>query len=209
MKMKQLKILGLMVVAAAALMATVGATTASATDTALCEEKTTNVGGLPVCEGGHLYPLNTTINAELETFILIQTPLGNIECSESTLRFWTEDDTEEPLGAVVETLWFKCFEATLTTVNKGTIDIDIIDTPAWTHNGTLTFTGTEIKVAKWGQECTYKIGHGGTLTGGAVATIDFKGTLTKTAGGVFCPGQNVTFTGFYKITSPQPLWVSR
>ena len=206
--MKQLKILGLMVVAAAALTATVGATTASATDTALCEEKTTNVGGLPVCEGGHLYPLNTTINAELETFILFQSSLGNIECAESTLRFWTEDDTEEPLGAVVENFWIKCFGATITTLAKGTIDINIIDTPEWTHNGTLTFTATKIEVEKWGLKCIYTFSHGGTLTGGAAATIDFKGTATKVGGEIFCPGQ-LTYTGFYKVTSPQPLWVSR
>jgi hypothetical protein len=48
--MKQLKILGLTMVAAAALMAFVGAGTAAATPTALCKVPTTP-GGLPICEG--------------------------------------------------------------------------------------------------------------------------------------------------------------
>jgi hypothetical protein len=97
MKMRKLKILGLMVVAAAVLMATLGATTASATETALCKEKTT-FDGLPRCEGGHLYKAGQIIHAVSETFVLIEAPWGNIECEESTIEASTEKATGIPLG---------------------------------------------------------------------------------------------------------------
>ena len=93
---------------------------------------------------------------------------------------------------------------------KGTLDIEIIDLPVWTHNGTLTLTGTQIRIL-WtfsGDECIFDAGHTGVLTGGAMATIDWAGTLTKTAGNLGCPEGNATWNGAYTVTTPEPLWVS-
>ena len=214
--MKQLKILGLMAVAAAALMATAGAGTASATPTALCKAPTTPAG-LPICEGFHLYPAGTNVHAVLEegTKLNIATPAGVVECRTATLDVITEQQTAKPLGAIVNALTFgECEDegepVDVTTVKNGTLDIEIIDLPFWTHNGTLTLTGTEIRVLwTWkGAECFYDPGHTGVLTGGPMATIDWVGTLTKTGGNLLCPEGNANWNGAFTVTSPEPLWVS-
>lgn len=169
---------------------------------------------LPRCDGEqHLYFKGQKIHAVSETFLLFETPFGNIECEEATIQVSTEQTTATPLGAKVEALTFgkggKCGAYTVTTLEPGKLDIEIIDLPAWTHNGTLTFTGTKIKAVNvFGIECIYTIGDAGTLTGGAPATIDFKGTATKVGGSMLCPAGNVNFIGFFKVTTPEPLWVS-
>jgi hypothetical protein len=214
--MKKLKTLALAVVAVAALMATVGAGSAAATETALCKQPTTP-GGLPRCEGNHLWAANTRIHAELEvgTKLMIPTPNGVVECNKSTLEAFTEQVTWKPLGANVTALNFEeCEDAgepvDVEAIRKGTLDIELIDLPEWTHNGTLTLTGTEIRV-KWtltGDECFYDPADVGTLTGGVMATIDWAGPLTWTGGNLGCIPGNASWNGFYTVTSPEPLWVS-
>ncbi len=213
--MKQLKILGLAVVAAAALMAFVGTGTASATFTSLCKAPTTNEAGLPICEGEHVYPANTRIHAELQagSRLNLATGLGVVECAQSTLEAFTEQKTEIPLGANVTAFNFGgCFngpeEVEVKTINPGTLDIEIIDLPNWTHNGTLTFTRTEVTVffKKLGLDCIFAPGDSGTLTGGPMATIDFSGNWPRVGGGMLCP-PNANVTGAYTVTSPEPLWV--
>ncbi|HEU5061812.1 MAG TPA: hypothetical protein VFT79_01520 [Solirubrobacterales bacterium] len=205
--MKLLKALALAAVAAAALMATVGAGSAAATETALCNSPTTNLG-VPVCANQHLWEAGTVVHAASETFLVIETDLGTLECEESTIKVATEKTTAKPLGAKVESLTFsKCGEATITTVEPGTLDITIIDVPAWTHDGTLTFTGTKIKVVTFGLECSYALGHAGRLTGAETATIDLAGTATKIGGSFFCPAQ-ARYLGFYKVTESPPIYVS-
>ncbi|HEU5061810.1 MAG TPA: hypothetical protein VFT79_01510 [Solirubrobacterales bacterium] len=214
--MKHLKIVVLAAVAATALMATVGAGTASATLTALCKQPTT-IGGLPTCEAPHLYPAGTRVHAELEagTKFILATPVAVVECGKSTLDVTTEQATAIPLGATVNAFTFgECEggggEVEITTVKNGTLDIELIDLPEWTHNGTLTFTGTEIKVffKALGIECRYAPGHAGTLTGGQMATIDFDNTVWPRIGGSFLCGGNGNAAAAYTVTSPEPLWVS-
>lgn len=214
--MNKIKVLGLALMAVAALMATVGAGAATATPTALCKAPTTP-NGLPICEGFHLYPAGTNIHAVLEagTKLNIATPLGVVECNQSTLAATTEQQTEMPLGAIVNALTFgECEDAgeevEVVTLKNGTLDIEIIDLPVWTHNGTLTLTGTQIRVF-WkltGAECRYAPAHTGVLTGGAMATIDWAGNLTKVGGNLLCPEGNANWNGAYTVTSPEPLWVS-
>jgi hypothetical protein len=214
--MKNLKVIVLLVVAAAAMMASIGAGSASATPTALCKAPTTNAG-LPICEPNHIYPAGQRIHAELEvgTKLNIATPIGVVECAFSTLDANTEQKTEKPLGAIVNVLIFGgCKsgeeEVEVVTVKNGTLDIEIIDLPVWTHNGTLTLTGTEITVLwkKAGIDCLYAPGHTGVLTGGPMATIDWFGALTKTGGNLLCPAGNANWNGAYTVTTPEPLWIS-
>jgi len=214
--MRKLKMFALAATAVGVLMATLGASAASATPTALCKAPTTP-GGLPICEGNHLYPANTTIHADLEagTKLMIPTPNGVVECNTSTIDATTEQATFKPLGAIVNVLTFGgCEDAgepvDVETVIPGTLDIEIIDLPVWTHNGTLTLTGTEIRVL-WtftGDECFYDPGHTGVLTGGPMATIDWNGTLIGTGGNLGCLPGNASWNGAYTVTSPEPLWVS-
>lgn len=213
---RHLKVLGLMAAVTAALMATVGAGTAAATPTALCKAPTT-LAGLPICEPNHIYPAGTRIHAELQagTKLSVVTPNGVVECKTATLDSITEQQTEKPLGAIVNALTFgECEDegepVDVTAVKNGTLDIEIIDLPFWTHNGTLTLTGTEIRVlwTRTGAECFYDPGHTGVLTGGPMATIDWAGVLTKTKGNPLCPEGNASWNGAFTVTSPEPLWIS-
>jgi len=214
--MKKLKAVLLAAAAVAALMATVGVTGAQATVTSLCKAPTTP-GGLPICEGAHLYPAGTTIHAHLEagTKLVIPTPNGVVECAGSTIDAVTEQQTAKPLGAVINVLNFGgCEDAgqpvDVEAVVKGTLDIELIDIPVWTHNGTLTLTNTEIRIL-WtftGDECFYDPGHAGVLTGGPMATIDWAGPLIYTKGNLGCAPGNGNWNGAYTVTQPEPLWVS-
>ena len=214
--MNRMKTILLAAVAAMALMAIAGAGSAMATPTSLCKAPTTP-GGLPICEGAHLYPAGTTIHAHLEagTRLVIPTPNGVVECVTSTIDGNTEKATAMPLGVFINVLSFNgCEDAgepvDVEAVKPGTLDIEIIDLPVWTHNGTLTLTGTELRIL-WtfsGDECFYDPGHTGVLTGGAMATIDWNGVLTYTKGNLGCPPGNANWNGFYTVTTPEPLWVS-
>lgn len=207
--MKRMRYIFLAAIATAAFMATIGAGTAAATPTSLCQVEET-VEGLPVCKEANQYPAGTPVHAALEekTKLVLETPLGKVECAQSTLLATTEQRTEFPLGALVNALTFGgCGEYEVVTVVPGTLDIEVIDQPVWTHNGTLTFTNTQIKVKKGKKECVYRAGHSGVLTGGAMATIDLEGTLTR-LGGVECPVGNATWKGSYTVLNPEPLWVA-
>jgi hypothetical protein len=207
--MNRLKILLLGATAAMALMATVGAGTAAATPTTLCKVEET-VGGLPICAPENQYLAGTMIHAHLEknTKLMIPTPFGVAECEESTLTATTEAQTAMPLGALVNAFTFaKCGEYEVKTLVPGTLDIEIIDLPVWTHNGTLTFTGTRITVKKGEIDCEYEVGHSGVLTGGAMATIDLLGQLTRVGGNAKCPLGNAQWNGSYTVTEPEPLWI--
>jgi hypothetical protein len=214
--MKKTKAFVLGVVAAAALLATVGAGTAAATVTSLCKAPTTTEG-LPVCEGAHLYPAGTTVHAHLEagTRLTIPTPNGVVECAGSTIDGNTEKATAKPLGVFINVLNFGGCEAAgepvdVEAVKKGTLDIEIIDLPFWTHNGTLTLTETELRIL-WtftGKECFYDPADVGVLTGGAMGTIDWNGPLIFTRGNLGCMPGNGSWSGAYTVTQPEPVWVS-
>jgi len=214
--MKKLKTFALAAAAVAVLASAFGAASAVATPTSLCKAPTTP-GGLPICEGAHLYPAGTTIHAHLEggTRLVIPTPNGVVECKTSTIDGNTEQATAKPLGVFINMLNFgECEDAgepvDVEAVKPGTLDIEIIDLPVWTHNGTLTLTGTEIRVL-WtlsGDECFYDPADIGTLTGGAMATIDWNGPLTYTKGNLGCVPGNANWNGAYTVTQPEPLWVS-
>lgn len=207
--MKRMRVLVLIAMAVAAVMATVGTSTAAATPTTLCKVMET-VNGVPICKPENQYPAGTQIHAVLEpnTKLRIETPLGVAFCQGSTLLATTEQQTAMPLGAIVNVFNFGgCGEFVVTTVVNGTLDIEIIDLPVWTHNGTLTFTGTQIRVAKGGAECIYAVGHSGVLTGGAMATIDLNGVLTRVGGNAECPAGNGNWKGAYTVLKPEPLWI--
>jgi hypothetical protein len=208
--MNRIKTVVLAAVAVTALMATVGAGSAAATPTVLCEEEDTTIGGLPICEPEDEYPAGTMIHAHLEakTKLMIPTPFGVAECEESTLTATTEQQTAMPLGAIVNEFTFaKCGAYEVKTLVPGTLDIEIIDLPMWTHNGTLTFTNTKITVKKGEIDCEYTVGHSGVLTGGEMATIDLLGQLTRVGGNAKCPIGNAQWNGSYTVTEPAPLWI--
>jgi hypothetical protein len=204
--MSKMKTLAVAVVTVAALMTTIGAGTASATETSFCKMKETFFD-VPVCT--NMYKSGQEVHGVLESgqIAVIETGIGKVECAESTFGFFSEKQTSKPLGAIVSGFTFtECGPYTV-KVSLNTVDIEIIDLPVWTHNGTITATSGVVEVKKGGAECKYSISHIGILTGGKPATIDLTGVLT-TIGGVGCLVANGKWTTNYSDTTSEELWVS-
>lgn len=196
--MKYLKILGLAAIAAAAMMAFAGS--ASAT------ELTCNKAG-EKCAAG------TTIHAVSEGHaVLDNEALGNVECNSTVEGSLTEPGTPTttasgPIKAGGLT-FTNCTSAVVQVLNQGTLEIHTQGSTA-NHNGTLTSSGAEVTVEKFGFHCIFSTNNTdlGTVTGsgttGATATLDISANIPRTGGrsGLFC-GTSSPWTGFYKVDSP-------
>jgi len=201
--MKYVKMLGLAAVAAMALMAFVGAGTASAT--VLCEtsEHPTN------CTKP--YPKGTTIDATLEESAILETLGGTVldTCTGSTVKGKTANagGENEPVTGNIESLtWENCSRPTTTIVN-GSLQIEWIPV---SNNGVVSGKESQVTIATIFGSCTYGLGAGttlGTLIGGAEATIKIDAVVAKIAGNISCPAE-ARWTAAYKVTEPKPLWVS-
>jgi hypothetical protein len=214
--MKYVKMLGLAAVAAAALMAFVGASTASAT--VLCK-----TAGGTTCPANQAYPAGTEIHGVNEGNLVLTT---GSEFTEITCKTGTVKGTTENEGSATETVkgdsaspsdisWGECStpngKCTVTTVNAGTLEVHWIEGG---NNGTVTGNGTVVTSncsSIFGTiHCIYEAQneHLGTLTGGAPATADFESTpinIVSTSG--LCPPE-AKWDAKYNITSPNPLYVA-
>jgi hypothetical protein len=205
--MKYLKMLGLAALAAAALMAFVGAGTASGT--VIC--KTEPIAG--VCPAGWTYPVGTEGTATLEagTSSLLETTGGEllVTCSESTAK----STLKEPGSAAttvksgVSTLVFaKCTNMAVTLAG-GSAELHWIP---GTNNGTLTTIGTEVTVNILGVSCIYGSGAGldvGTTVGGNPGSLTLNVVFPRIGGPFVCPA-TARYTGKYTATSPKNAWVA-
>ncbi|MGN6254285.1 MAG: hypothetical protein ACTHO8_04805 [Solirubrobacterales bacterium] len=201
--MKYLKMLGLAAIAACALMAFVGAGSASATTLTCTEPAGTKI----TC------PKGTEIHAVSEGKAVLDAPFGNIEC-ESTVTGKTSNtgsSTETVKGPIESLTFTNCGNDTVTVLKKGELEIHTFpNEKEWEEGkGTLTSTGTEVTVIHLGVHCIYTTSATdiGTLTGskqtGATPTLDISATIPRTGGnsGAFC-GTSAPWTGSYKVTTP-------
>jgi len=197
--MKYLKMLGLAAVAAAALMAFVGAGSASAT-TLTC----TNPPGTKV-----VCPAGTTIDATAGSSLNLKAGFANITCTESTVHGKTTNtgSSTETVKGHIEGLTFGKCNATVTVIEKGTLEIHTDQEGVTDNNGTLTGSGSVVTVATGGISCTYATNNtdlgtvkGSTSTGG-IATMIINAELTKSAGGFLCANP-AHWEGSYEITTP-------
>ena len=206
--MKYVKILGLAVVAAMALMAFLGAGTASATK--LC--KTTDT---PHCTAGWHYNEGTVIKTSLKagTSAVLSDTGGSLrdECAESTTEGATTNtgsETETVDGKVeaAKLTWGKCTAEKTETLKGGLLEIHWIE---GTHNGTVTAKEFEVTVKVFGVSCIYKAGAGihlGELTSGPEPILHVN-TVVQGSGGFLCPSTG-TWKATYVVTSPTPLYVT-
>lgn len=186
--MKYVKILGLAAVAAMALMAFVGAGSASATTLS-----STN---------GNL-PKGTVIHATLtkgSTAILESGSTVLDTCTESTIKGTTSNETGPSVEGPIEVLsWGGCTHTT-DTVAGGNLAI------TWTSgtNGTLAGKGSKVTVSTIFGSCTYGTSETGTtlgeVKGGNPATIAISTTVPLIEGGFSCPSTS-TWTANYTVTS--------
>lgn len=194
--MKYLKMFGLAVIAGGVLMAFAGAGTASATELTCTEPAGTKV----------MCPNPVHIHAVNEGALTFDPVIGSIDCEESTItgRVSTGSSTTTPEGAI-ETLTFGKCNTTMTVERAGSLSIHT-RTASADSNGTVTWTGAQIKTVFNGITCTITTGTGtdiGTLTGSSTtkstATLDIEATLPLD--GAFCGG-SASWTGKYLVTTP-------
>ena len=195
--MKHLKMLGLAVMAAAALMA-FGAGTASA-DT-LCSVNTSP------CPAGSGYGVGTKITSNLVagTKAVLKAGFATVECSKSTVN--GEVTSASGTGAVsgnITTLDFTECNCEVKTLKAGKLSV----TAAGSGNGTLVSTGSEVTVNCFGSDCIYGEGTIGTATGGNPAKIDANASLKKLGGGFLC-ADPASWTASYEVTAPKPLFTT-
>ncbi|MGN6274920.1 MAG: hypothetical protein ACTHNP_03195 [Solirubrobacterales bacterium] len=196
-----MKMLGLAAIAAAALMAFVGASSASAT--VLC--KTAMTEGC--AKAGWAYPEHTVVESSSTGSGILTTGETTLDtCTGSTITGKTENEGSETTtvhGPNQVINWGKCTSETKTTI-LGELEIHWI---SGTDNGTMTSIGTQVTVKTIFGTCTYSASDIGTLVGGNPATIEIKELSVKLVSG-FCPPET-KWTDSFTVTSPKPLFVSK
>lgn len=204
--MKYAKMLALAAVAAGALMAFIGAGTASASK--LCSTT------VDPCPAGQHWPVNTVLDFSIPSGFsanLVDTSGNSIDkCTTSTVKGkidMTGSATETVTGPVEELTWGSCTFPT-TTVTKGTIEVHKI---AGTSNGTVT-AGSEFRVTintvLFGK-CIYGVTAGadlGEITEGNPAVFDANAIAEKikVEPEHNCPvgPSTARWTASYQLTSP-------
>jgi len=210
--MKYVKMLGLAAVAAAALMAFVGASTASAT--VLCKTPGTGSPTGTTCPEGWAYGANTTIHAVATgpTILEDEGKAFTVECKKSTLHATTTNEgnaTETPVAHVLSLLFEEC-DSEVKVLANGSLEVHWIE---GTHNGTLTSTGAEVTITKstiFGKvHCIFKTNNTsvGDITGGNPAIFHSTAKIPKLTTSALCP-EPAIWTATYEITEPTPLYVT-
>ncbi len=207
--MKYVKILSLAAVAAAALMALIGPSSALATgSTALCKKNETP------CATGNLYPSGTVIKGATKAgskALLTTKASGTVECDSSFVANTTAT-TANPLPVDITALtWVNCTlngnPCTVTSVNLP-YSADLTDTSP--PPADLTVTGNPGATVTCGViiNCTYTASSPVLkVTGGEAGVANAaaeKVALTGT--GKACP--NATWDGTYFLSEPTPVCVS-
>jgi hypothetical protein len=201
--MKSVKMLGLAVSAAIALLAFAGGGSASATQLTCTEPAGTKV----------FCPVGTVIHSENEGTLTLDPPFGSIQCAKATGEGKltnTGSSTTTPSGASEITTIQEC-NATVTALQKGTLEVHTKSANA-DGNGLFTSTGTQVTVEFIGTHCIFETKNTtvGTLTGSSTtkgtATMDIEATIPRTGGrsGAFC-GSTAQMTGSLKVTKPD--WI--
>lgn len=190
--MNYVKMLGLLAIAAAALMTFAG--TAPATTVTSSTGSTPTIHALSV---GHV----TTHNA-----------IATLSCN-STITFTIEHHGTGVTAAGKVATW------SFTNCTNGTVHTDaqgMIATPGSleihatsnTGNATVTSTGAKITKTMFGVECGYTTNSTdlGEIIGGEHAVFKVNGSIPRTHGSVFC-GSSGNLTGEYKFTHPTDLTI--
>jgi hypothetical protein len=186
--MKHLKMLGLLVTAAAALMAFAGPASANPVLTDAAKPNVAYTGA---------------INSTLTGSSLMQVGFGNKTCTESTIAWNSTTNNTTHASGSITTLTFpqaSC-NGTAIVLAKGSLTI--------APGGTVTGAGTELTTERFGVHCIYGTAAGthlGTLKGGTKATLTISAKLPLIKPSVFC-GNPMTWTANYVVTTPHQIIV--
>ena len=193
--MKYVKMLGLLAVAAAALMAF--AATASAT-TVTSPTGTVYTG---------------TITAESEGHTILHGSFLDVTCSKSHVEGKIESQgSGKTATGKISTLSFSECNYAVTVLKPGTLELHAVNCGTYC-TGTLTSNGAEITIKTSVASCIFTTSntHLGTLTPtndtGATATFDIdSAAIPRTGHSVFC-GSSGEWTGSYTVNPPNNLWI--
>jgi hypothetical protein len=209
--MRNLKMLGLLAIAGAALMAFVG--TASATT--LTSPTGTSYTGIVTAESHG----TTSLHGAFVT----------VSCAKSHVEGKIEKHgVGVTVSGKISTLSFTECNFPVTVVKPGSLEVHAINTTPSGSNptihtcttayctGTLTSTGAEIKIHTSIGECIFTTSNTdiGEITPtndtGGHATFDIgthgTGVIPRTGGSFFC-GSTGQWTGSYTVTTPSTLWI--
>ena len=186
--MKYVKMLGLLAVAAAAMMAFAGVASATTVTS----------------PAGTLY--TSTLKAS-STNTTLHNAVGTISCSSSVEGKVESHGAKVPASGKLSALSFtNCVGGSVhnATIKPGTLSV----TASATNVGTASSSGATVMVTMFGVECGYttEATPVGTVTGGEHAKLDISASLKRTegAGGVFC-GSTGNWTGDYTVSTPTVL----
>jgi hypothetical protein len=204
--MKYIKTLGLAVVAAAALMAIVGAGSASAT--VICKNNTTPCTS-KLAKG-------EKIHAVLESASATLVPSNNLStttCTGSTIEGEVSNEgsaTTTAEGPILSLTFTGC-NNTVHVLKTGTL----VAHYGSTMGGTLTATGFEVTVEASGVDCIYSgtVSTGITFKGshetGSTSTVEaVNASVPVKAGQPFLCGSSGKWTANYSVTTPDTLNLS-
>jgi len=207
--MKYVKMLGLAAVVVAALMALVGASSASAT--VLCKTPGTGSPTGTTCPSGWAYTAGTTTHEVNEEKVTLTTTFKNIECKKSIIEVEIENEgsaSETPKGPVKKLTFEEC-NCTVTVLKDGTQEFHWIE---GTNNGTITSSGSEVTAicsSIFGTEhCIYVTENTdlGVSKGGAEATVEIaENDIPRLTTNELC-AEKAAWDGKYKVESPKALY---
>lgn len=208
--MKYVKRLGLAAVAAAALMAFVGSSTASAT--VLCKVEGTGTTTGTTCPSGFAYPAGTQIRTSLVTgtILRLETEYKTIECKKSEISSETNAEEAEEITGPEGTFTDSECNCEVKVLKAGTIRTRWI---SGTHNGTLLTTGSETTTTCstiFGNvHCIYITNNTdiGTRTGGSPAKDDIHVETLLLSTNSLC-AKRALWIAEYEVTSPKPLYIT-
>jgi hypothetical protein len=197
--MKYIKMLGLAAVAAAALMAFVGAGTASAAGV-LCSAQEAP------CGAGNKWGTQTLEFSASASTLLRETSLGETinTCRKSFVSgtITNGNSSSNASGSISSLTWTECTWTTTTVANGG---LEVVS--AGSHDGAVR-ANAEVKVTisiPFFGSCVYGVTAGtilGTITEGNPATFDSNAVVSKSSGSsITCPN-TANWTGTYTQTVP-------
>lgn len=202
--MRNIRILGLALLAAMAAMAVMGAGTASATK--LC-----SVNSSP-CPAGNTYGKGTSIKTQLVagTKSVMSSGFVTISCTESSMNGKTtsEGGAGAVTGDISSVTWKNC------TSGLGSCTASSLNTP-WAAeitgsggSGTLSVKNAGGKFTCGGVTCEYEASKASvSVTGGNPAKAKASSVSFSKIGGSFLCSSSASWTSEYEVTSPKPLFI--
>jgi hypothetical protein len=213
--MRYVKMLGLAVVAAAALAVFFGASSASAST--ICAKNSTPCK--TTAEGMHLTGTEIKASVKTGTKAILKAGIFTVECGEGTAEIITTNTgtaAENLKGNLSELTFAACGKANVTVESpltaKKTTAAGTLSHTAGTMDGKLTVgAGVKVKIELLGETCFYggPVNEKLTVIGGEPATMKAeKAKIERLAGsGPFCANP-ATWEAEYSVTSPTALFVA-